>query len=264
VVAGRRGQPAALVLSLLTLGLAWRRRRAWLAAIALLGASCWHDPTLPAECRDRICGDASIGPAPFDSGTPGCSEDWTCGSWQAPAGSDQAMRTCVDRNMLGTTVCKPSEGPVTLPSLDLPYFQCQVEPILDRGCGMLACHGTEQGRAFRMYSRGRLRNDEIVDRIGTCIPATGTVNLFEAGTGTIMCEGRMAHTATEWKRNFDSARSFMIGVGSPAQSEMLLQPVVGGRPHMGVHLFTSTDADYLTIQAWLGGASQPSCNPLPN
>jgi hypothetical protein len=259
--AGRHGGWSGLALLAVVIAFAGRRR-AWL--LALLLVACSHDLTLPAECRDRICGDASAGPDPIDSGTPGCTEDWTCTSWEAPIGSDQATRTCTDRNMTGTTECKPSEGPVALPALDLNYFMCQVEPILDRGCGMQACHGTETGRAFRMYSRGRLRNDEIVNRIGTCIPATGTVNLAEAGSGTIMCEGRMAHTQAEWKKNFDSARSFMIAVSSPAESDMLLQPVVGGRPHMGVHLFTTADPDYQTIQAWLGGATQASCNPLPN
>lgn len=241
------------------------RRRAMVGLVALVGIAggCEHTRLVPAECRERVCGDASLGPPPIDATNPDCLEDWVCTPWQAEAGTDQATRTCTDQNMIGTTECKPPEGPVTLPSLDLNYFKCNVQPILDRGCSMMGCHGTDQGRYFRVYSRGRLRNNEIVDRVGSCLKS-GTVNLQEAGSGTVMCEGWLPHTDLEWQKNFDSARSFMLGITAPEQSEMLLQPVIGGRPHVGVHLFTESDPDYQTIRAWLGGATLPSCNPLPN
>jgi hypothetical protein len=184
-----------------------------------------------------------------------------CGSWEAPLGSDQATRTCTDTNEVGTTECKPTEGPVTLPALDLEAYKCNVHPILQRGCGMLACHGTETGRALRVYARGRLRNDEVVNRTGTCLPTTGQVNLNMAGTGTVMCEGWLPHTAREWKKSYDSARSFMIGVTDPTQSDLLRQPVVGGKPHVEVKLFRTTDADYEAIRAWLaGGTLGRTCN----
>jgi hypothetical protein len=242
-----------------------RRRAVFAGALLALGVTggCDHNVTVPAECRERICGDASAGLPPIDAGDPSCLEDWTCTPWEAQPGTDQATRTCTDQNMIGTTECKPSEGPVALPALDMSYFKCDVEPILDRGCSMMGCHGTDTGRYLRVYSRGRLRNSEIVDRVGSCL-ATGTVDLQEAGSGTVMCEGWLPHTATEWQKNFDSARSFMLGVSAPEQSELLLQPVVGGRPHVGVHLFTESDPDYQTLRAWLGGATRPTCDPLPN
>jgi hypothetical protein len=234
-----------------------------LLALTPLAIGCDHTLTLPAECRERVCGDASIGPPPIDAPDPDCLEDWTCTPWEAQPGTDQAVRVCTDRNMIGTTECKPPEGPVTLPALDLAYFQCNVQPIFDRGCSMMGCHGTDEGRYFRVYSRGRLRNDEIVDRVDSCL-ATGTVNLQEAASGTVMCEGWLPHTDAEWRKNFDSARSFMLGVSAAEQSELLLQPVVGGRPHVGVHLFTESDPDYQTIRSWLNGATLPSCDPRPN
>lgn len=260
---GRRApSPAWPVCALVAAACFLRRARAT-ALVALLAAapSC-HDPVLPVECSDRICGDAAVGPPPADAPPP-CSEDWRCSSWEAPLGSDQATRSCVDANDRGTTVCKPTEGPVTLPALDRNYFMCNVEPILDRGCAFFGCHGTDEGRPFRVYARGRLRNSELVDRVSSCL-GTGTVNLQEAGSGTAMCEGWLPHTEAEWKKNFDSARSFMLGVAEPAQSELLAQPVVGGKPHVGVHLFREADADYQTLRAWLDGATLPSCDPRPN
>lgn len=244
---------AALVLIALA---ALHRRRALVLLFALAGC---FDPKTPAECPDRVCGQDPGDDEP-DAGPP-CAESWECSSWEAPLGSDQATRTCTDRNDTGTTECKPSEGPVTLPALDLDYYKCRVSPIIQRGCSMMGCHGTDTGRPFRTYARGRLRNDQIVDRTGSCIPATGQVNLQEAGTGTVMCEGWLPHTDEEWKKNFDSARSFMLGVTDPADSDMLLMPVVGGKPHIEIKLFRDTDADYATIRDWLAGATLgQTCN----
>lgn len=246
----------AVVLGLLALV---RARRGRLAALGVvLASSGCFDPTTPAECPNRICG--------RDPGTeidagPACAESWECTSWEAPPGSDQATRTCTDRNQAGTTACKPSEGPVTLPALDLDYYKCRVSPIIQRDCSMMGCHGTETGRPFRTYARGRLRNNQIVNRTGTCIPSSGQVNLQEAGTGTVMCEGWLPHTALEWKKNFDSARSFLLGITNPADSDLLLMPVVGGKPHIEIKLFRETDTDYVTIRDWLGGATLgQTCN----
>jgi len=231
-------------------------RTALVAAGALAITGCF-DPTVPEECPDRVCGRDA---APrIDASN--CRENWACSTWEAPAGSDQATRRCTDQNQVGTTECKPGEGPVALPALDLEYYKCRVSPIIQRGCAMMNCHGTDTGRAFRTYARGRLRNDQIVNRTGTCIPQTGQVNLQEAGTGTVMCEGWLPHTAEEWKKNFDSARSFMLGVAQPEDSLLLREPVVGGLPHVEVKLFGATDPDYATIRSWLGGATLGStCN----
>ncbi len=253
--AGGSGVGVPCVVLILCAVVTARRRRALMPPVlALAAASGCFDPTVPGECAGRVCG-ADTG----DGGVPGCPESWECTSWEAPLGSDQATRTCIDANQVGTTECKPSEGPVTLPALDLEFYQCNVHPIIQRGCAMQGCHGTETGRPYRVYARGRLRNNEIVNRTGTCIPATGQVNLAEAGTGTVMCEGWLPHTPREWKKNFDSARSFMLDVAAPADSDMLLMPVVGGKPHIEVKLFRNTDADYRTIRDWLGGGSLQTC-----
>ncbi len=241
---------ASVGLILLAAVISLRRRIAAMGLIVAATAAGCFDPTVPAECPGRVCG-----ADPGDGGAGGCLESWACSSWEAPLGSQQATRTCADANQVGTTECKPSEGPVTLPALDLDYYKCNVHPIVQRGCAMQGCHGTETGRPYRVYARGRLRNDEVVNRTGTCIPATGQVNLDEAGTGTVMCEGWLPHTTREWKKNFDSARSFMLDVATPADSDLLLMPVVGGKPHIEVKLFRATDVEYRTIRDWLGGAA---------
>jgi hypothetical protein len=255
------GGGAGMILIVIALVVGIPRRRSRVApAVALLALTGCFDPTTPAECEDRICGRDA---APrIDAST--CRENWVCSSWEAPLGSDQATRTCVDQNAVGTTECKPAEGPVALPALDLNYYKCRVSPIIQRGCSMMNCHGTDTGRPYRTYARGRLRNDQIVNRTGTCIPQTGQVNLQEAGSGTVMCEGWLPHTAEEWKKNFDSARSFMLDVAQPEDSLMLREPTIGGLPHVEVKLFGPTDPDYQTLQSWLGGATLPTCNTGSN
>jgi hypothetical protein len=80
-----------------------------------------------------------------------------------------------------------------------------------------------------------------------------------------MCEGWLPHTATEWKKNFDSARSFMIDVTNPDDSLMLRMPTVGGLPHIDIKLFTAADPAYAKIKSWLGGAQRGStCNTGKN
>jgi hypothetical protein len=144
----------------------------------------------------------------------------------------------------------------TLPPLDLEYYKCRVHPIFQRGCGQLNCHGTETGHSFRVYTRGRFRNDETVADRGSCLQPTGTPeNLQMTGTGTVMCEGWYPHTPTEWWKSFDSSRSFMLDAATPDDSLLLREPAKGGLPHAQVKLFAAGDTDYQTIRSWLNGAA---------
>ena len=232
-----------------------RRRRA-LLAVTLTGCFAANGP---ADCPNKVCNGAFV-----DAGSS-CAENWICTSWEAPLGSDQATRSCVDANNAGSTECKP-ETSAKLPALDLDYFKCRVQPIFQRGCGQLACHGTDTGRQFRVYSRGRWRNNEMVANRGSCAePAGFQYNLQKDGSGTVMCAGWYPHTATEFKKNFDSARGFMLDGSSADNSLLLREPAKGGLPHAQVKLFSSSDADYQTIKSWLGGAKLGStCNTGAN
>jgi hypothetical protein len=203
-----------------------------------------------------------------NGGTSGaCVEQWLCSSWETDGASDAATRTCTDSNNCGTTTSKPSET-ATLPTLDLNYYKCNVEPIMNRKCSMLGCHGKEQGRAFRTYARGRLRiTGELITDSGNGCLKQGQSFPSESCIGSIECRCfSEPHTATEWRRNYDSARGFAldaqgnaIPAGQEDDSELIAQPIVGGKAHAGVHLFSANDADHLTIKDWLAGATLGSC-----
>jgi len=246
-----------------------------LIMLSLLLVGCGEGATKENPCPRGICiaergqpgspgGPSSQGPNGDPMGVPpgGCNPAWSCTPWQQDA-SGKFSRTCDDTNKCGTNAGKPSTGPVALPSLDLDYFKCKVEPIFDRNCAMMGCHGTEVGRPFKVYSRGKLRHKEMVP--GACPNQPGNRDLQVEGSGTIMCLGWSKHTNAEWQQNYDNARGFMVGLTNPDDSELLAQVRYGGKAHTGVHFFQKTDPDYQTIAAWLGGAKLGStCNPAPN
>jgi hypothetical protein len=119
----------------------------------------------------------------------------------------------------------------------------------------MACHGTDTEHPFRIYTRGRWRNNETVADRGSCLEPAGTPeNLQKTGSGTVMCEGWYPHTDAEWKKSFDSSRSFMLDVASPADSLLVRETVAGGLPHADVKLFEAGDREVATLESWLGGA----------
>jgi hypothetical protein len=183
-----------------------------------------------------------------------------CTPWDTktgvPASSNAGQRSCID-----TANCTPTEA-ATLPALDLNYFECNVEPILDKFCAQLGCHGTEQGRALRVYARARLREASGMFSSGTCA-SMGTMTGTECiGANGCPCDG--GHTPKEWQRNYDAARGFALdsnGNAQPAaQSELLTEPTAGGLPHAGVKFFKVGDANYTTILNWLSGSTLTTCS----
>ena len=240
-------------------------RRCSLIAAVLALVGC-HAADNQNPCPNGICagggGSGGAGGSGGSGGGGGCVESWSCSQW-TPDGSGTYTRSCVDVASCGTTANKPDVGPIALPNLDVNYYRCKVEPIFDRGCAMMGCHGTattDMSRAFRVFARGRRRNSETAPPM--CLESM-PVDLDKAGSGTTMCHGWTAHTTAEWQKNYDSARAQMLGLTNPDQSDLLSQPVVGGKAHTGVHVFASTaDPDYQTIRAWLTGATLPSCNPM--
>jgi len=204
-------------------------------------------------------GNSSSSSGPGSGGGSGCVEAWICSPWQTNGMDDNGTRTCTDLNNCGTTNGKPVES-AALPALDLDYYKCKVEPIFDRGCAQLACHGTETGRALRVYARGRHRNPgEIYIETGCLNP--GKMVPSESCEGGIECAcWTNPHTALEWRKNFDAARGFAldakgnpIPAGSVDTSELIAQPIVGGKAHAGIKLFKSGDQDHQTLQSWLTG-----------
>lgn len=187
-----------------------------------------------------------------------CGEGWVCTPWDTGGNGDTATRVCT--NPCGSTAQKPVES-VTLPVLDVNYFKCNVEPILDKKCSMIGCHGTETGRALRVYARGRLRDANSTITSTFCAGSSQGSACY--GANSCPCNG--AHTAVEWQRNYDSARGFGLddtgkAVTDGSESDLIKQAVVGGKAHAGIHLFKTGDPDYTAIVNWINGATLPSCN----
>ncbi|MBL8914028.1 MAG: hypothetical protein JNM17_25210 [Archangium sp.] len=211
-------------------------------------------------------GGGTTGGGTTGGGTGGgaaCTEDWTCSPWSVA--SNMATRTCIDQNACGTTTNQPMLT-ATPPALDLNFYKCRVEPIFDRSCASVGCHG-DLNRALRIFARGRLRNSEMVTRIaGGCNPPIPAMfNLDVQCSQNKACDCSRPHTATEWQLNFDSARGFAIGLASPADSELLTQPLVGTSfAHASRKFLHTTDADYQTILNWLQGNTLATCNTGAN
>ena len=250
------------------------RQFVWVAAatLGMLGVGCGGDES--GSGGSGASDDSSVDTATSGATTSGtgggssssgsCQEAWECTPWETN-GSNDATRVCTDKNACGTTNGKPIES-ATLPALDLNFYKCNVEPIMDHKCSQLGCHGTEIGRPLRIYSRGRLRIKGV--QYSDPQYCQGQAISSDLCDGSVTCGCRVAHTDEEWQKNYDSARSFgldtngqPIPAGMEDTSELIAQPVVGGKAHAGIHLFKSGDADHQTLVQWLSGATLASCDP---
>lgn len=197
-----------------------------------------------------------------------CVEAWQCTPWETAGTGNAGTRTCTDLNQCGTVATKPLEA-ATLPALDPEYYECNVEPIVVGRCSMLGCHGTETGRAYRLYARGRLRiTGKVLTEQGCGNP--GTMHPSEDCTGGIECRcWGLPQLVEERRRSFDSARGFGLDTaGAPladvTQSELLRQPLVGGGfAHAGISMWSATDPEYAAVKSWLSGATRGTpCNSM--
>ncbi len=207
-----------------------------------------------ADGRDAAGFDAAV----RDVGADGCVEVWECSPWET-RGGDAATRTCVDANGCGSTATRPTLN-ATLPDLDPEFYECEVEPILQRSCAQLACHGTETGRPLRLYARGRLRvmGETIAEHPefpGFCPPRSS-----DGCIGSLDCNcANPAMLPVERRRSFDSARGFALEAdGTPfadsSNSELVQQPALGGGfPHAGLHFWADDDPEPRRIIRWLDG-----------
>jgi len=169
-------------------------------------------------------------------------ECWECTPWVADCDTPgEAARTC--SRIDGCTSDEPEPSLTqALPGLDENYFRCNVQPIYDRLCSQLGCHGTEE-RPLRIYARVKWR-------------------IKESRRGTHNGDGVDGLTDLEWCRNFDGSRAFATDVTT--DSQLLTQPLdpgEGGLAHAGYTLFPDDqDAGYQTIRDWLDGATLPTCD----
>ncbi len=221
-----------------------------------IGATCSND-VCDFPFTDEVCGMGCT-----DGTCVGTCNESSCDSWTLPASANGTrVRSCTD------SACSESE---TLPDLDENYFRCFVEPIFDTSCSMAGCHsGRTPLRAFRLYGRLATRWQATSDP---------TYQEGKHGDGPLRLSGTEKCTQTntcdvdpllpdEWSWNYDMARLFAASATSPAQSELVRQPLAsndGGLLHEGFDMFRSTaDVRYQTLLNWLndnGGAVDVDCN----
>jgi hypothetical protein len=166
-----------------------------------------------------------------------------------------------------------------MPSLDFPFFQCRVEPVLAKNCGMVGCHGVLPPRGnLIVFSRGRGRHSEMVTTDLTpfgCETGIHTFDLATDSSGTASCRGLVPLTATEWSWDFDSARLFAFDNSGTGQnpyltnldsSQLLNDLLRGTLAHGNAKTWaTRSDPDYDTIRQWLdGGTLSANCNAGTN
>lgn len=245
---------------------------ALIVPVSVLWTACGDDSsTCPP---DQICDSGSTGtssgPGTGSGGNGGNGTGGggggdvcqiTCTPWQTDGVSDDATRTC--------TSC-PGQSPATtatLPALDIGYFKCDVQPILNRACSQQACHGNDNGRALRLYGRGRYRlSGEMGTQTG-CPPGTTEIIDFGNCVGSIECGCfSLPKSTNEWRRNFDASRGFLLDfitaepIANVTDSELLTQPTEGsGKAHANFKFFNLDDAEYKIVQNWLNGMADPAC-----
>lgn len=146
----------------------------------------------------------------------------------------------------------PGNPPVAPPALDFGYFVCAVQPILDRECSAPACHGTP-ARGLQILSPSRMRMAAEYPK------ARADLSGEEIELGI-----HPALTDAELSFNYEQCRAFAVAHAPTETSQLLSRPLAvaaGGLYHEARgDIFSSREDDgYLTLEAWLGGATEASC-----
>jgi hypothetical protein len=138
-------------------------------------------------------------------------------------------------------------------ALDLDYFTCEVQPVLDRECSFPACHGNAE-RGLRLVSPGRMR---IVDEY---LSARTSLTDDDVAAGI-----HPPLTGAELAFNYGQCAAFVDPDWPAQESQLLLRPLAlasGGLHHLSAagDVFLSSDAPgYARIARWLEGAGPEEC-----
>ena len=127
-------------------------------------------------------------------------------------------------------------GAENLEPLDLDYYRCNVQPVLDRSCSFLDCHGDPgvMPRPFTVFSPSKLR-------------ALGASAIGSPLSDYELC------------MNFNGSRALATGT---AKNSLLLskplRPDQSGTFHVGGYPFSRESLEYACLIAWLQGETQPT------
>lgn len=144
---------------------------------------------------------------------------------------------------LGASACVENL-PQDLPDLDAPYYRCNVQPMVDAKCSMLACHGDVR-RPYHTFTRNRMR------LIGSNV------------------QRNLPLSDEELALNMRNALGF-VDPDLPSQSWLLLKPLdsdAGGFYHRGKEIYLGGDVfldveedAYKTLLTWVtDGKADPDC-----
>lgn len=124
-------------------------------------------------------------------------------------------------------------------SLDVGYYECQVQPLFDRSCAFTSCHG-DPGRALFVFSMSKTR---IVE----------TELIGEKLTDKELCA------------NFYRAAAF--ATPDPAESQLITKPETldgeGSQFHAGNYLFTPGAPEAECLVQWMRGEVQEVATSTP-
>lgn len=123
--------------------------------------------------------------------------------------------------------------------MDLGYYQCQVQPLLDRSCAFSGCHG-DPARPLLGYSTSKTR-------------IAGDDLLGEGLTDKEICANYF--------------RTMALADTVPAESQLITKPAtldgLASQFHAGNYMFGVEDPEALCLIEWMKGAVQPSQSSLP-
>ncbi|MBI4815353.1 MAG: hypothetical protein HY791_03805 [Deltaproteobacteria bacterium] len=131
---------------------------------------------------------------------------------------------------LSLAACDGSEPPrVDVSGLDPGFFECEIQPILDRECAFSGCHG-DPGRALFVYSMSKRRE-------------LGAESIGDPLTDREVCS------------NFYRTASFSA---DPVESSQLItKPATLSTArslfHEGNYMFGAEDVEASCFRAWLSG-----------
>lgn len=131
-------------------------------------------------------------------------------------------------------------APATLQTgLDIGFYECQVQPIVDRSCAFVACHG-DPARPFFVYSMSKTR-------------VAGDALLGERLTDKELCA------------NFHRARA--LATVDPDQSQLITKPLtlegITSQYHEGNYLFAPDGPEVRCLAAWMHGDRAPQTDSPP-
>ena len=162
---------------------------------------------------------------------PNCSPaDRSTVRWVAPL--------LVVGGLLGALVLVACPGPenpyLPYPEPDFGSFSASVQPVLERSCSSLGCHG-DANRRLTLYSIEYLPAEPAVD-------------------GTPLDPDELSLAELGW--NYDSMRARLVDEESADDARLLLKcldPEAGGIVHAdGVVVFYSVDEpDYVALRDWI-------------